>query len=329
MRWPEAASRVNCPLDWPACFTKQLDVVCYLPVALFGKALSRGQSRLAAVFERISMSRYSTRKAAELVGMAPHQIRRCVRRKLLAPDRGPRGAFRFGFQDLVTLRTIKALQDANISARQVFETLDRLSQDAEQSAPASALRFVPAAGRVLIRAQAQIWDPETGQRFLDLSDVDHQDSVCPLWNGDFSADADPEGLSAEAWYRLGVELEGWDTKRAKEAYEHALARDPGHADALVNLGRLHQIKGNLPAAKRHYESAVSHEPEHQSGNYNLGTIFDELDEPELAAEYYLRAPDLANAHFNLARICQERGDEVGYRRHLQRYGELKVGEPGG
>jgi len=43
---------------------------------------------------------------------------------------------------------------------------------------------------------------------------------------------------------------------------------------------------------------------------------------ELAAGFYAKAPDVPDAHFNLARISRRRGDELTYRRHQQRYMDL-------
>ena len=54
---------------------------------------------------------YTTRQAAEAIGLAPQRIRRLVQRRLLAPRRGVGGEYRFSFQDLVLLRTAKGALD--------------------------------------------------------------------------------------------------------------------------------------------------------------------------------------------------------------------------
>jgi len=60
---------------------------------------------------------------------------------------------------------------------------------------------------------------------------------------------------------------------------------------------------------------------HQLAHYNMATLFDELDEFEQAAEHYRRAPDIPNAHYNLARICRLLGDEISAMRHMRRFQE--------
>ena len=50
------------------------------------------------------MKSYTTRDVAKLLGLSEAQVRSQAR-GYLAPDRGPRNAYRFSFQDLVLLRT--------------------------------------------------------------------------------------------------------------------------------------------------------------------------------------------------------------------------------
>ena len=61
------------------------------------------------------MSGYRTKEVAELIGLNTDQVRHYVRRKLVQPDRGARGEFRFSFQDVVLLKTAKGLMDASVS----------------------------------------------------------------------------------------------------------------------------------------------------------------------------------------------------------------------
>jgi tetratricopeptide (TPR) repeat protein len=90
----------------------------------------------------------------------------------------------------------------------------------------------------------------------------------------------------------------------------------------VNLGRLLQLQGKLKQAKRHYERALEAVANHQLAYYNLGTVFDELDQTDQAAEYYRRAPSVPDAHFNLARIFELKGDELAAERHMRNYRRL-------
>ncbi|MGH7806347.1 MAG: MerR family transcriptional regulator, partial [Candidatus Binatia bacterium] len=55
------------------------------------------------------MSGYTARDVAKLLALSIGQVRSFVRAGFLVPERGPRGEFRFTFQDLVLLRTAKEL----------------------------------------------------------------------------------------------------------------------------------------------------------------------------------------------------------------------------
>jgi tetratricopeptide (TPR) repeat protein len=82
------------------------------------------------------------------------------------------------------------------------------------------------------------------------------------------------------------------------------------------------MKGHLKPARRYYRKALECVPDHQLALYNLGTLFDELEELDTAAEYYRQALRIPDAHYNLARICEMRGDELAALRHLRRYQQL-------
>ena len=274
------------------------------------------------------MSGYSTRNVADIVGMTPSQVRHFVRRKLLSPAKGANGEHRFDFKDLVLLRTAKSMIDAEVSPRSLFRAMTRLKASFASTEALSAVRLLAQGDGVVVRAKDRLWNAETGQGCLDFAQRVSGDTVTVLWEGRDIAPGEVDELSASEWCQLGVDLEEWNVGKAMEAYQKAVLSDPNCADAWVNLGRLHQLKGNLKEAKRHYELAVEAVPGHQLANYNLGTIFDELNEGELATQFYAKAPDVPDAHFNLARLSRRRGDELAYRRHQQRYMSL-TGQPEG
>ncbi len=129
-------------------------------------------------------------------------------------------------------------------------------------------------------------------------------------------------LTSDDWYNLALDLEEAEPDKAPQAYLRALELNPNNTDAQVNLGRLCQLRGNLKQARRHYKLALEIAPEHQLANYNMGTIYDELDEFETAREFYVRACDIPDAHYNLARLFEVRGDELAALRHMRAYRRL-------
>lgn len=268
---------------------------------------------------------YSTRQVSELIGIKPDQVRHYVRRDLLRPLRGGRNEFRFTFQDVVLLRTAKGLLDAKVSARKAYKVLRKLKQELAQVKSLAAMRIFADGNNVVVREDNGVWDVETGQGHLDFSVRELADNVASLANRNLIDARESNGLDSDEWYNLGLDLEEVDPERAPDAYIRALELNPRSADAHVNLGRLLQLKGDLKRAKRHYELALDAAPSHELASYNLGTVFDELDEAESAAEFYQRAPSVPDAHYNLARIFEIKGDEVSALRHMRQYRQLLEG----
>jgi len=268
---------------------------------------------------------YRTREVAALIGLKPDLIRRVVRRGLLDPTRGSSGEFRFSFQDMVLLRTAKGLLDADVSPRRTFSALaklrDQLDADGRRK-PLSAMRIFADGNNVMVREADSVWDAETGQGRFAFT-VEHlAGEVRTIAKRNLAVARDSDELDSDDWYNLGLDLEETSPDKAPEAYTRSIKLNPANADAHVNLGRLYQVHGDLRRAKRHYQLALEAVSEHQLALYNLGTVFDELDELDTAVGYYRRAPHIPDAHYNLARIFEVRGDELAFRRHMRRYRSL-------
>ena len=268
------------------------------------------------------MSGYATRDVSDLIGLKPDQVRHYVRRGLLAPDRGRRGEFRFSFQDVVLLRTAKGLLDARVSVRRTNRVLLKLKDELNNVRTLSSMRIFADGNNVVVREEDSLWNAESGQGQLDFAVRDLAGDIASLAERNLIEAEELDGLDSDDWYNLGLDLEDVDPKRAPEAYLKAIAIDPENADAHVNLGRLQQLRGDLKRAKQHYQRALSYVPTHQLALYNLGTLFDELEELETALNYYNQAQAIPDAHYNLARIFEIRGDELAALRHIRRYQQL-------
>ena len=68
---------------------------------------------------------YTVREVAAMLGMKPAQIRAFATEGFLNPERGTRGELRFGFHDLIILRTAGELSSSQISQRKVRRALHR------------------------------------------------------------------------------------------------------------------------------------------------------------------------------------------------------------
>jgi tetratricopeptide (TPR) repeat protein len=273
---------------------------------------------------------YSTAEVSDLVGLKPTQVRHYVRRDLLNPVRGSRGEYQFSFQDVVMLRSAKELLDASVPVRKTNRILLELKRRRfDTSRPLSSLRVRAEGARVLVRDGYVSWDAETGQGSLfGMLDV----SVAPEVVDSVKIvklDAEPlvkvkevNELTSDDWYNLALDLEEIAPERAPEAYRRALEQNPDNADAQVNLGRLFQLRGDLKKARRYYQLALDSMQDHQLANYNMGTIFDELDQFETAVGFYAKATSIPDAHYNLARMHEVRGDELAALRHMRLYRNL-------
>ncbi len=267
---------------------------------------------------------YSIREVADLLGLSVHQIRAYTNKGFLTPERGSRGEFRFGFQDLVILRTAGELTAARIPPRKVRRALARLREQLPHGRPLTAVRIAAEGDQVIVRDGESVWNPDSGQALFDFAVSELAAQAEPLARRQAEKARENEAdLDAEEWYELGCELEFGAPDEARDAYRRAVELNPHHADAHVNLGRLLHEQEELTAAEAHYRIALSIFRDHATAAFNLGVVLEDLGRIDEAIESYQRAlesdPANADAHFNLAGICEDRGDKTGAFRHLKAY----------
>lgn len=258
---------------------------------------------------------FTVRQVSEMLGLSPAQIRSFASKGVLKPERGPRGEMRFGFHDLVILRTAGELSSAHIPQRKVKRILERLREQLPDGHSLTAVRIAADGERVVVRDGDAVWNPESGQALFDFSVAELADQ-----SARFEESRERE-RDAEDWYELACELEQTDAERALEVYERVLELDPDHVDAHVNLGRLLHEQKAPAAAEKHYRAALAADPEHETAAFNLGVALEDLGRTHEAIEAYERAieldPDNADAHYNLAGIYERRGDKAAALRHLK------------
>lgn len=265
-----------------------------------------------------------------MLGLSPSRIRAYATKGFLEPERGVRGELRFGFHDLIILRTAGELSAARIPERKVKRVLQRLRDQLPDGHTLSGVRITADGERVIVRDGDAMWNPESGQSLFDFSVADIAEKATPLLMR-AAADARRRAaeLSAEDWYALACELEMSAPKDAKDAYERAIQADPTHADAHVNLGRMMHEEGAPAAAERHYRDALQADPNHETAAFNLGVALEDLGRIDDALKAYRNAlaldPQNADAHYNLAGIYERRGEKQAALRHLKVYRGLVAG----
>ncbi len=272
------------------------------------------------------MKSYTTRDVARLLGLSEAQVRSQAR-GYLAPDRGPRNAYRFSFQDLVLLRTAKALGEARIPPRRIRRALRNLTRQLPPGRSLSGVRISSEGDRVVARDGGTAWNPESEQVLLDFEIAELAAQAGPVARRlAREARRSPEPLTAEQWYDLGVDFETAAPGDARDAYARAIALEPRHVAARVNLGRLLQEAGSPAEAAIQYRAVLEAQPRHPTAAFNLGTALEDLGRPADAIAAYRMAiesdDDFADAHFNLARLYERAGKRTAALRHLNAYRRL-------
>lgn len=270
-----------------------------------------------------SDSGFSTRQVADALGLPTAKILRWVRRGLIQPERDPGGAYVFTFQDLVTLRTARELADADVPARKVRSALDALRSQLPVGRPLSAVTLSSLGSRVLVRDDDAVWEPDSGQLLIDLPDAPTAPRGPVPETTALQPDAVEEEPTADDWYDAALDHEATDVDAAVEAYGRAIALDPNHADALLNLGRLHHEAGRLGRAEGCYVRAIEADAHNARALFNLGVVREDSGAEGEAIRAYERAleadPTLAVAHFNLSRLHEQAGRRDDALRHLMAY----------
>jgi tetratricopeptide (TPR) repeat protein len=276
------------------------------------------------------MKGYTTREVGEVLGLPTSTILSWTRSGLLTPERSPRGAYLYSFQDIVLLRAARELLERHVPARRVRAALQALREQLPVGRPLSAVHISALGDRVFVRDEDHVWEPDSGQLQIDFAVAAVAERAEPVAR---RALAEPvvESMSADEWYDTALDLEAVSVESAEAAYRHALAVEPGHPDAHLNLGRLFHESGRLDEAEEHYRAATAADPGSARARYNLGVVLEDLGRNAEAMSAYREAlrldEGLATAHFNLSKLCEANGDEAEALGHLLAYKRLlKRGE---
>jgi len=267
------------------------------------------------------MHQYGVRDVEKLLGLQRSTIRGLIAAGFVTPARGPRNAWLFSFQDLIVLRTAQALATANVPHRRIVKSLRELRTHLPETMPMSGLRIGAVADRVVVSEGGSRWQAETGQYLLGFEGDPETGSLSVLE----SAPAAKPASLADA-----VALEATDLEAAALAYERAIAADPGHLDARINLGRLLHEAGRHAEAERVYLAARAIGDD-ATLVFNHAVLLEDLDRRTDAIAAYEAAlridPTFADSHYNLALLYESAGKPRDALRHMARYRRL-VGDSG-
>lgn len=272
------------------------------------------------------MRSYSVRDVQRVLRLSPAVTRGLIRAGFVKAARGPRRAYRLSFQDLIVLRAARALIDARIPAKRIHRSLERLRRDLPASLPLSGLAISAVGDHVVVRDGETRWQADSGQYLLGL-DVTLEDGVLQLV--EHKAPAPPAAAAAPPandWFAQGLTLENTDPEGAVAAYRQAADENPRNAAAWINLGRLLHVLGRTVEAEEVYRRALGQVALDPLLLFNQAVLLEDVGKTEAALAAYQAAlagdPDLADCHYNLARLYESLGRQQHAIRHLGEYRRL-------
>ena len=272
------------------------------------------------------MHPYGVRDVERLLRLPRSTIRSLIAAGFVSPARGPRGAWRFSFQDLIVLRTAQALADTKVPQRRITRSLRELRRHLPDAMPLSGLSISAVADRVVVQEGGGRWQADSGQYVLEfggdpadgtLSVIERKKAVAPN--------------QAPVWFEKALALERKDVEGARMAYEHAIDADSKFLDAYINLGRLLHEAKRYARAEDVYRQGINGCGNDSVLLYNLGVLLGDMDRKIEAVEVYEAAlrldPSLADCHYNLALLFEKLKRLKEAIRHMARY-RLLVGNRG-
>lgn len=267
------------------------------------------------------MQHFGTAEASRLTRVPLRSIRSMVQARYVSPLRGPRGALRFSFHDLVLLRTGRQLLSSGIPARRVAQALRAVRAQLPAELPMRGLSVTADGGRVVVHEAGEKRDALSGQLLLafELRPVGNSVQLVDLGTAPTApSDAD----ACQQAFAAALELEDSDVDAAIEAYRACVLRHT-HGGATANLGRLLHLQGRISEALKLYRGGDQSDPELL---YNQAVALDDLGRNDEAIATYTRVLELdrdhMDAHHNVARLWQLAGDKRRALRHWNAWRRL-------
>ena len=263
--------------------------------------------------------RYDVRDVEKLLNLPRSTIRALIEAGFVSPARGPRRAWLFSFQDLIVLRTAKALAAAKVPRRRITRSMKELRRHLPEAMPLSGLSICAEGDRVVVKEGGSRWQAESGQYLLEFDGNPAAGSLSVIERA-------PVPPDAASWLEKGLALESADPDAALQAYEKALAVDATCIDAHINSARLLHETGRFADAERAYRETMKICAAEPVLLYNFGVLLDDMGRKAEAVQAYQAAlrgdPRLADCHYNLALIYEESGKLRDAIRHMAQYRKL-------
>jgi tetratricopeptide (TPR) repeat protein len=147
------------------------------------------------------------------------------------------------------------------------------------------------------------------------------------------SEPNPRENEVAVWFARGIALEEDPNTQSEaiSAYHQALAIEPSHAAAHINLGTLYYNRQEFVLAEKHYRRAIEADPRYSLAYFDLGNVLDETGRVQEAILTYKTAlqlaPTYADAHYNLALACEKVREPRKALKHWQAYVKLDTSGP--
>src|ERR1700761_9273468 len=125
------------------------------------------------------MPSYTVQDVGRVLRLKRSTIRSLVDAGFVNPERGARREYRFSFQDMIVMRTARALIDAKVPRKRIRHSLLDLRGHLPDTMPLSGLSICAVGDRVVVRDGQHRWQADTGQYLLGL-DVTQQGGILQM-----------------------------------------------------------------------------------------------------------------------------------------------------
>jgi tetratricopeptide (TPR) repeat protein len=272
------------------------------------------------------MQTYTASDIERILRLSRSTLRALIKNGFVKPARGSRRELRFSFQDLIVLRTARALIEAKVPRRRINQSLKDLRRHLPEEAPLSGLSVSAVGDQVVVREGKNHFHADSGQYVLGF-DVSFEAGVLRVVErkADEPATqiAEPD---AEQLFDQALELEEQDPRQAPAAYEKVIRIDPENSAAWINWGRVLHEQNQTREAEKVYQRALETCGPDPVLMFNFGVLLEDLGRTGAAVDAYQAAitedPSLADGHFNLARLYEALGKPQHAIRHLGQYRRL-------
>ena len=146
------------------------------------------------------MPAYGVSDVERVLQMSRGTIRSLIKAGFVSPARGPRREYLFSFQDLIVLRTARALNAAKVPPRRITRSLKQLREHLPEQMPLSGLSIRAVGDRVVVQEGSRAGRP-TPANICSISM-----SASPAGSSACSSAAHPlpRTPDAEDWFNRGL-----------------------------------------------------------------------------------------------------------------------------